>query len=160
MMRGKLTKNDSFISKGLVIGVSVDDIMAEFNAFDWMQIKDANETELLNDFKRRTGFDSQNNKLRNLAFRYKFEQALKNLSALVEEVHASYNIPAPKGINNAEINKYYYLKLWADKKGIAVNYNETQYNKRKIFNFYTILFDIFADKLTHFNAFNAQKAKK
>jgi len=159
-MRGKLTKNDSFISKGLVIGVSVDDIMAEFNAFDWMQIKEANETELLNDFKRRTGFESKNNKLRNLAFRYKFEQALKNLSALVEEVHASYNIPAAKGINNAEINKYYYLKLWADKKGIAINYNETQYNKRKLFNFYTILFDIFADKLTHFNAFNAQKAKK
>ena len=159
-MRTKLTKNDSFIARALVIGVTVDDIMAEFNAYDWLQIKDANETELLNDFKRRTGFKSEGSTLRDLAFRFKFEQALKNLSALVEEVHASYNIPAPKGVNNAEINRYYYLKLWADKKSIALDYNETQYNKRKLFNFYTILFDIFADKLTHFNAFNAQKAKK
>jgi len=162
-MLTKLTPNDNFISKALVIGVTVDDIMAEFNAYDWMQIKDADEQELLNvlnDFKRRLGFELANQGIRARAFLHKFEQAIINLSALVEEVHSSYNIPASKGVSNQNINKYYYLKLWADKKGLAVNYNETDYNKRKLFNFYTILFDIFADKLTNFNKFNDIKAKK
>lgn len=160
MTRTKLTKNDKLLAKVLVIGVTVDQIMAEVNAYDWMQLKTSVIEKVLEDFKKRTGFDKQGSSLREAAFAYKFEQAIRNLSALVEEVHSSYKIPSAKGASNEHIDRYYYLKYWADKKAIPVDYNEEDYTKRKLFNFYTILFDIFADKLTNFNAYNAQKEKR
>lgn len=155
-----LTDREKFLSKSLVIGVTVDEIMSEFNAFDWIEIKDLPIEEVIADFKKRTKFKEKKSEIRHEAFLHKFKNAILNLSALIEEVHASYNIPSSKGINNEHINRYYYIKYWADKKNIAVDYNETNFNKRKLFNFYTILFDIFADKLANFNAYNAQKEKK
>lgn len=149
--------NEDFFSKGLVIGVTIDDIMAEFNAYDWLDLQTTPLEFMAEDFKKRLKFKSTES-IWLKAFAHKFEQAVKNLSALVEEVNDSYNIPGKGGVTNPHINNYYYLKLWADKKAIPLNYNELDYNKRKLFNFYTILFDIFADKLSNFNAYNAQKS--
>lgn len=155
--------NEDFLAKSLVIGVTVDDIMAEVNVFDWMGLREANLDAVLLDFQKRLKWENPKGELQQVrlkSFAFKFEQAIFNLSAFVEEVHASYNFSNSKGVNNEHINRYYYLKYWADKKQIAVDYNETDYEKRKLFNFYTILFDIFADKLANFNAWKRQKEKQ
>ena len=155
-----ILSNEDFYCKNLVIGISIDDIMAEVNAFDWMELKQKPIDEVFQDFKKRLKFDNPKNKyfsIREKAFAHKFERAIINLSALVEEVNSSYNIPNKGGITNDLLQQYYYVKYWADKKQIAVDYNEQDYNKRKLFNFYTILFDIFAVKLDNFNTFNNQK---
>lgn len=149
--------NEDFFCKSLDIGLSVDAIMAEFNAYDWLDLKYTPAEELFLDFKTRLKFDNPKGKYRSIrekAFAYKFERALLNLSALVEEVNDSYNIPGANGVTNEVIMQYYYIKYWADKKCIAVDYNELDYNKRKLFNFYTILFNIFATKLENFNLHN------
>lgn len=154
--------NEDFYAKTLDIGVSVDDIMAEVNAFDWMELKQKPIAETFADFKARLRFKntpSEYFSIREKAFAHKFERAIVNLSAFVEEVNSSYKLPGKGGINNPEADRYYYLKYWADKKQIAVDYNEIDYNKRKLFNFYTILFDIFASKLDNFNAYHRQKDK-
>ena len=155
-----ILSNEDFYCKNLVIGISIDDIMAEVNAFDWMELKQKPIEEVFEDFKKRLKFANPKNKyfsIREKAFAHKFERAIINLSALVEEVNSSYNIPNKGGITNDLLQQYYYVKYWADKKQIAVDYNEQDYNKRKLFNFYTILFDIFAVKLDNFNTFNNQK---
>lgn len=157
-----IENNSDFIAKSLVIGVTVDMLMSEVNVYDWMTLKEKPIELVIKDFQKRTGFKNPKGKhqlLREKAFIYKFESAIKNLSALIEEVHGSYNLPSSKGINNDYINNYYYLKYWADKKSIAVNYNEKDFDKQKLFNLYTILFDIFADKLNNFNAYNRQNKK-
>ena len=157
-----ILSNEDFYCKNLVIGISIDDIMAEVNAFDWMELKQKPIEEVFEDFKKRLKFANPKNKyfsIREKAFAHKFERAIINLSALVEEVNSSYNIPNKGGITNDLLQQYYYVKYWADKKQIAVDYNEQDYNKRKLFNFYTILFDIFAVKLDNFNTFNTQKTK-
>lgn len=148
-------ENEDFLAKSLVIGVTVDDIMAEFNVFDWMELRDIAE-RIIEDFKKRLNFKTEET-IKEKAFLHKFQQAVTQLSTITDEVHSSYNIPGSEGVRNDHINQYYYLKYWADKKHIAVDYNETDYEKRKLFNLYTILFDIFADKLNHFNAYNRQK---
>jgi hypothetical protein len=152
--------NEDFYCKTLNIGVSVDDIMAEVNVFDWMELRQKAEAAILLDFKSRLGFKnigSEYHSIREKAFAYKFERAILNLSALVEEVNSSYNLPKRGGVTNPQADQYYYLKYWADKKCIAVDYNQQDYNKRKLFNFYTILFDIFATKLDNFNAYHKGK---
>ena len=157
-----ILSNEDFYCKNLVIGITIDDIMAELNAFDWLELKQKPIEEVFEDFKKRLKFDNPKNKyysIREKAFAYKFERGIINLSSLVEEVNGSYNIPSKGGISNEHLQKYYYVKYWADKKIIAVDYNEQDYNKRKLFNFYTILFDIFAIKLDNFNSFNNQKSK-
>ena len=157
-----ILSNEDFYCKNLVIGITTDDIMAEVNAFDWMELKQKPIEDVFEDFKKRLKFDNPKGKyfsIREKAFAYKFERAITNLSAIVEEVNSSYNTPNKGGISNDHLQKYYYVKYWADKKQIAVDYNEQEYNKRKLFNFYTILFDIFAVKLDNFNTFNNQKTK-
>jgi len=152
-----ILNNEELYCKTLNIGVSVDDIMAEVNAFDWLELKTKNLNEIFEDFKKRLNFKNQKSKYFSItekAFAYKFERAIVNLSALVEEVNSSYNIPSKGGVSNDYMQKYYYIKYWADKKLIAVDYNEQNYNNRKLFNFYTILFDIFAVKLENFNTHN------
>lgn len=151
-----ILSNEDFYAKTLKIGVSTDDIMAEFNAFDWLELKEKPIDQVFTDFKKRLNFQNPQGKyfsIREKAFAYKFERALVNLNALVEEVNSSYNIPKKGGITNDFMQKYYYVKYWADKKLIAIDYNEQNYNKRKLFNFYTILFDIFAVKLENFNTY-------
>lgn len=148
--------NEDFFCKTLNIGITVDDMMAEVNAFDWMELRDLSEVEIFEDFKKRLNFKNPIGEfysIREKAFAHKFAKAIKELSAIVEEVNKSYNIPK-KG-NKAEnkyIMRYYYIRYWAEKKQIAVDYNERDYNKRKLFNFYTILFNIFAEKLDNFNS--------
>lgn len=152
--------NEDFYAKSLNIGISVDEIMAEVNAFDWMELKEIPAEVLFANFKKRLSFDNPQGKyfaIREKAFAHKFERALVNLNKIIEEVHASYNFDKKGGLSNEHLNRYYYIKYWADKKLIAIDYNEQDYNKRKLFNFYTILFDIFAVKLENFNAFNNQK---
>jgi len=152
-----ILSNEDLYCKTLNIGVSVDDIMAEVNAFDWLELKTKNLNEIFEDFKKRLNFRNPKGKYHSItekAFAYKFERAIVNLSALVEEVNSSYNIPSKGGVSNDYMQKYYYIKYWADKKLIAVDYNEQNYNNRKLFNFYTILFDIFAVKLENFNTHN------
>ena len=149
--------NEDFFCKSLNIGISIDAIMAEFNAFDWLDLKYTPAEDLFEDFKKRLSFENDQDRfwsIREKAFAHKFERALVNLSALVEEVNDSYNIPGTNGVTNDVIMQYYYIKYWATKKCIAVDYNEQDYNKRKLFNFYTILFDIFAVKLENFNLHN------
>ena len=155
-----ILSNEDFYCKNLVIGITTDDIMAEVNAFDWLELKHKPIELVFQDFKERVKFINPKGKyfsIREKAFAYKFERAIVNLSVLVEEVNSSYNIPSKGGVNNEHLQKYYYVKYWADKKQIAVDYNEIEYNKRKLFNFYTILFDIFAVKLDNFNTYNNQK---
>jgi len=150
-----ILSNEDFYCKNLVIGITIDDIMSEVNAFDWLEMKRTPIEVTFSDFKKRLYFDNPKSRyqsIREKAFAHKFERAIINLSALVEEVNSSYNIPSKGGISNEHLQKYYYLKYWADKKQIAVDYNERDYDKRKLFNFYTILFDIFALKLDNFNA--------
>jgi hypothetical protein len=157
-----ILENEDFLSKSLNIGVTVDAIMSEFNVFDWMELS-AQPEAIYNDFKERVCFKNPIGKFKSIrekAFLHKFDKSVLNISALIEEVHSSYNIPSGKGVSNQNINQYYYLKYWADKKNIPVNYNDQDFNNRKLFNFYTILFDIFADKLSNFNEYNRQKAKK
>ena len=154
--------NEDFYCKNLVIGITIDDIMAEVNAFDWIELKQKPIETVFEDFKKRLDFKNPKSiyfSIREKAFAYKFERAIVNLSTLVNEVNSSYNIPSKGGISNDLLQQYYYVKYWADKKQIAVDYNEVDYNKRKLFNFYTILFDIFAVKLENFNIFNSQKLK-
>jgi len=155
-----ILQNEDLYCKSLNIGISVDDIMAEVNAFDWMELKQKPIEAVFLDFKKRLNFQNPKGKffsIREKAFAYKFERAIVNLSALVEEVNSSYNYGGKGGINNPNLDQYYYIRHWADKKAIAVDYNEQDYNKRKLFNFYTILFDIFAIKLDNFNQFNKAK---
>lgn len=155
-----ILSNEDLYCKSLNIGITVDDIMAEVNAFDWLELKEKPIEEVFNDFKKRLNFDNPVGlyfSIREKAFAHKFERALINLSAFVDEVNSSYNYAKGGGVSNPEIDRYYYLRYWADKKLIAIDYNETDYNKRKLFNFYTILFDIFASKLENFNAFQRQK---
>ena len=157
-----ILSNEDFYCKNLVIGITTDDIMAEVNAFDWMELKQKPIEMVFGDFKERLKFENPKGKyfsIREKAFAHKFERAITNLSAIVEEVNSSYNIPNKGGIANELLQAYYYIKYWADKKQIAVDYNEQEYDKRKLFNFYTILFDIFAVKLDNFNTFNNQKSK-
>ena len=154
-----ILSNEDFYCKSLSIGVKVDDIMAEFNAFDWMELRMKSTEVIFTDFKKRISFINPPGKyhsIREKAFAYLFERAVINLSALVNEVNGSYNIPSKGGVNNDELSRYYYLKYWADKKQIAVNYNETNYDNKKLFNFYTILIDIFANKLDNFNINNSK----
>ena len=136
--------------------------MAEFNAFDWLDRRQKAPEAILQDFKKRLRFKNPRNKfysIREKAFAYRFKKALENLNALNEEVNSSYNIPSKGGTNNEVLDRYYYIKYWADKKQIAVNYNEIDYKKRQLFNFYTILIDIFANKLDNYNAYEAQNNK-
>jgi len=148
--------DEDFLAKATVLPFKIDDIMAEFNAFDWLDLSSKPIEEIAEDFKERLNFKSTE-PIHLKAFAHKFGEAIKYLNKLIEEIHSSYNIPGKGCINNSAINQYYYIKLWADKKCLPVDYNETDYNKRRLFNFYTILFDIFADKLTNYNAYNAQK---
>jgi hypothetical protein len=157
-----ILQNEDLYCKSLNIGISVDDIMAEVNAFDWMELKQKPLEAVFADFKKRLNFQNPKGKfhsIREKAFAYKFERAIINLSALVEEVSSSYNFGGKGGLSNPNLDQYYYIRYWADKKIIAVDYNEQEYNKRKLFNFYTIIFDIFANKLENFNAFNNSKSK-
>jgi hypothetical protein len=149
-----ILSNEDLYCKTLNIGISVDAIMAEVNAFDWAELKEKPLSQIFDDFKKRLNFENPKDKyfsIREKAFAHKFERAIVNLSALVEEVSSSYNIPSKGGVTNPFMQRYYYIKYWADKKLIAVDYNETNYDKRRLFNFYTILFDIFAVKLDNFN---------
>jgi hypothetical protein len=149
-----ILNNEDLYCKTLNIGISVDDIMAEFNAFDWLELRIKNTNEIFADFKNRLNFENKKDKyysIKEKAFAYKFERAIVNLSAIVEEVNSSYNIASKGGISNEHLQKYYYIKYWADKKNIPVDYNDQNYSNRKLFNFYTILFDIFAIKLDNFN---------
>jgi hypothetical protein len=156
-------ENEDLFCKSLNIGITVDDIMAEVNAFDWLEMKTKPAHAVLWNFQQRLKFDnpapSKYWSIREKAFAYLFERALVNLNALIEEVHSSYNFGKKGGINNAYLDQYYYIKYWGDKKLIAIDYNETDYNKRKLFNFYTILFDIFAVKLENYNSFINSKTK-
>jgi len=155
-----ILSNEDLYCKSLNIGISIDDIMAEVNAFDWMELKEKPIAEIFEDFRQRLKFINPKNEyhsIREKAFAYKFERAIINLSAFVDEVHSSYNFGGKSGISNPVIDRYYYLRYWADKKLIAVDYNELDYNKRKQFNFYTILFDIFAGKLDNFNTYQKNK---
>jgi len=157
-----ILQNEDLYCKSLNIGITVDDIMAEVNAFDWMELKQKPLEAIFADFKKRLNLQNPKGKfhsIREKAFAYKFERAIINLSALVEEVSNSYNFGGKGGLSNPNLDQYYYICYWADKKIIAVDYNEQEYNKRKLFNFYTILFDIFANKLENFNAFNNSKSK-
>lgn len=152
--------NEDLYCRTLNIGISVDAIISEVNAYDWLDMRFTSPEALLSDFKKRLNFKNPAGKyhsIREKAFAHKFERAILNLSKLVEEVNSSYNIPSKGGVNNDHINQYYYLKYWADKKRIPLNFNETEYKKRELFNFYTILFDIFANKLDNFNAYNNQQ---
>ena len=147
--------NEDFFCKTLNIDITVDDIMAEVNAFDWLELRETSDEVLYNSFKSRLNFANPPGRLysiREKAFAHKFMLAIQELRALVEEVNRSYNIPS-KGskASKPHILKYYYIRYWADKKAIAVDYNEQDYNKRKLFNFYTILFNIFAEKLENYN---------
>ena len=51
-----ILSNEDFYCKNLVIGISIDDIMAEVNAFDWMELKQKPIEEVFEDFKKRLKF--------------------------------------------------------------------------------------------------------
>lgn len=155
-----ILSNEDFYCKSLKIGISVDDIISEFNCYDWIELNEKPIEEIYLDFKKRLKFKNPKGKyqsIREKSFAYYFQRAVINLSALIEEVNSSYNIPSAGGVSNQNINKYYYLKYWADKKAIAVNYNENNYNRKSLFNLYSILLDILATKLENFNSYNSQK---
>ena len=149
--------NEDFYCKSLNIGISVDEMMAEFNAFDWLFMG----KDTYSSFQKRLKFENPAGvyqSIREKAFLFIYNLSITNINELIEEVHSAYRFGNSSGAKNEHLAKYYYIKYWADKKCIAVNYNEMRFEERQKFNLYTILMDIFAVNLENFNSFNnAQK---
>lgn len=163
-----ILKHQDFFAKSLDIKISSSDIIDQINAFDWLDLSEAKtelEYEKIVDsiFKR---FSFHNKKSHNpiirKAFEWLFVEAVEKIKESVIAVSKSYNIDGggSDAFSNSVVNKFYYINYWADKKNIPVNYNEKDFNKRKLFNFDTIILSVLSDKLKVLNDYERNKPKK
>lgn len=157
---------DAF-APSLDLQISHLDIVDKFNAFDWLDLHEArNEVAVAAVVMR--FFESFNFRFAEefgpiiiKAFTLKFGEAVEYLSEAINEVHHSYNVEGgSKGFQNDVVNKFYYIQYWADKKNIAVNYNDKNQKNRELFNLDTIILNILADKLRVLNEYERNKPKK
>ena len=160
-------RHEDALAQYLELGITKEQIVDRVNAFDWLDLQEAKNEKALaaitlrfyKSFNIQTPPAFQSIVLK--AFTHKFVEACKYLREAIEHVNASYNIEgSTKGFQNATVNKFYYINYWADKKSIAVNYNEKSQEKRELFNLDTIILSILADKLNAFNEYERNKPKK
>lgn len=160
-------RHEDALAQYLNLGITKEQIVDKVNAFDWLDLQEAKDEKALaaitlrfyDSFNIQTPPAFQSIVLK--AFTHKFVEACKYLREAVEHVNSSYNIEgASKGFQNEVVNKFYYINYWADKKSIAVNYNEKRQEKRELFNLDTIILSILADKLNAFNEYERNKPKK
>lgn len=162
-----ILRHEDELSKYLNTGITKEQIVDRVNAFDWLDLQEAKSEEALAAITLRF-YESFNvqcppafQSIVLKAFSHKFVEAVKYIREAIEHVNASYNIEgSTKGFQNEIVNKFYYINYWADKKSIAVNYNEKRQEKRELFNLDTIILSILADKLNAFNEYERNKPKK
>lgn len=162
-----ILKHQDTLAKFVNCGVSKEMIIDKLNAFDWLELQQA-ETEIemgaiimrfFEMFKIQTKPAFKSIILK--SFTHKFIEAINEIKEAIEFVNGSYNIDgSSRGFQNDTVNKFYYINYWAEKKLIPVNYNEKEQKKRDIFNFDTIILSILADKLNVFNEYERTKAKR
>jgi hypothetical protein len=162
-----ILRHDDELSKYLNLGITKEQIVDKVNAFDWLDLQEAKDEKALAAITLRfyESFNIQTPPAFQVivlkAFTHKFVEAVKYLREAIEHVNQSYNIEgASKGFQNEIVNKFYYISYWADKKSIAVNFNEKSQEKRELFNLDTIILSILADKLNAFNDYERNKPKK
>lgn len=162
-----ILRNAEVLAEHLNIGIDHETIVDRINAFDWLEIQDADTEEayakivmrFYNGFNFKVNADAQSLVLQ--AFTHKFTKAAKYIRDAILHTNASYNIEgSSKGFTNPTVDKFYYINYWAEKKSIPVNYNEKDQDKRALFNIDTIILSILADKLNAFNTFERNKPKK
>lgn len=162
-----ILRHPEVTAKHLKIGIEATDIVDRINAFDWLDLQNADTAQKFNIIMWRI-YEQFNVKVDHdargivfLAFATKFEEAVKFIKRGIENVHASYNIEGGgRGFTNPTIDQFYYISYWADKKGIPVNFNEKRQEHRALFNMDTIVLSILADKLEQFNKYEREKPKK
>ena len=154
-------------AKHLDIKITIEDIVDRINAFDWLDLGQADTPDklaaiILKFFKSfRFEYPPAFEAIILQAFTFKFHKALEYLRDAIEHVSASYNVEGQsRGFTNPAVDRVYYIRYWADKKNIPVNFNEKSQEKREIFNLDTIILSILADKLNNLNEFERLKPKK
>jgi len=162
-----ILRHEDVNAEFLNIGITHLDIVDKINAFDWLDIQEADTPEafaaiVLRFFKAfKIQCPNAYTPIVTKAFTHKFTQAVKYLRDAIADVQASYNVEgSSRGFRDATVDKLYYIQYWADKKSIPVNFNEKRQEKRELFNLDTIILSILADKLNVFNEFERNKPKK
>ena len=162
-----ILKHQDTFALHLDIKISYSDIIDKINAFDWLDLQSANsEIEYQNIcFDVFNRFNFKYKKAHELiikkAFINLFQKSIEHIKESITAVSQSYNIPEIKeGFRNPTIEKFYYIEYWANKKNIAVNFNEKDYEKRAIFNLDTIILSILSDKLKMYNEYESSKQKR
>lgn len=161
-----ILKHKDTFSQFLDIGISVNEITAKVNAYDWFDLQEAkNESDIksvVNNIWSKFNFKIKKEyaEIINQAFYYKFLKSIIQIKEAIEYTNASYNIPnSSSGFENDIVNKYYYLNYWANKKNIPLNINEKDQAKRDLFNLDTIILSILAEKLQSYNEYERNKPK-
>jgi hypothetical protein len=162
-----ILRHPDFYANHLNIGVTVEDIVDRINAFDWLDLAQADTPEKLSEIilKFFKDFNFVYPKAYEAiilqAFTLKFKKALEYLRDAIEHVSQSYNVEGQsRGFTNPAVDRMYYINYWATKKNIPVNFNEKKQERREIFNLDTIILSILADKLNNLNEFERLKPKK
>lgn len=167
LIEKKILKHKDFFNKSIDIKITSLDIIDKINAFDWFDLQEAKTpesytkivTSIFNRFKWK--YHKQFHVIVFERFCFLFVEAIEQIKESIEAISKSYNIEGGGGgFRNELVDKYYYIEYWANKKNIPVNYNEKDYNQRKLFNFDTILLSILSDKLSTFNEWERNKSKK
>jgi hypothetical protein len=163
-----ILKHEDVFAKSLDIKITKGNIIDKIDAFDWLDLSEAKsefdfEKVVLSIFKRfNFKYPKKYDSIIKKAFSYNFIEAVEQIKTSIIAVSKSYNIDGcgVDSFRNEIVDKFYYINYWADKKNIPVNYNEKDYNKRKLFNFDTIILNILADKLKILNDYERNKPKK
>lgn len=162
-----ILQHDDFFAKSLDINITKSDVIDKINAFDWLDLTEANTPEQyykvmfsifdMFNFKYQNKYDDIIRK----AFANLFIDAVDAIKESILAVSKSYNIEGNTGgFRNPIVDKFYYIEFWAEKKNIPVNYNEKDKDKRNLFNFDTIILSILSDKLKSYNDYERNKPKK
>jgi hypothetical protein len=157
-------QNVVFFGNFVKIGITEDDLIMKITAYDWLELVESEtDTEVLSVINKvyiRYIFKAPFyvKPFIKIRFNYLFSIAVKEIKDLIEEINGSYNVDVAKQtIPNDAIDRYWYLKYWADKNSIPVNYNEHREEERDKFNLYTILMNILADKQSIFYTYGSSK---
>lgn len=161
-----ILRHENTLAEHLYIGIEKEAIIDRLNAFDWLDLCNAETDEQLAvivmrffegfNFRYPKAFESIVLK----AFTHKFFEAVQIVKEEIERTHKSYNVDgAGQLFRNDLVDKFYYINYWATKKSIPVNYNEKRQDRRELFNMDTIIFSILADKLQVLNDYERNKPK-
>lgn len=162
-----ILKYQDVFAKNLDIKIKPADIIDKINAFDWLDLQNANNEidyekicfSIFNQFN--FTYKKKHELIIKKSFVYNFTKAIEQIKESIIAVSKSYNIPDLKdGFRNQLIEKFYYIEYWANKKNIPVNFNEKNLEKRSLFNLDTIILSILSDKLKILNEYESSKPKK